>query len=173
MARWTDERVVQKLPTLRDAIVFIQSLDGRQLETLRNEVEISIYHAEDQLSFEAKYAWFVCAIAAFVGVLGKDAIALIVCLIVAGFAYTVRSLESRRVALVLLALGALVAVDLPYKILAPGQPHELEIAFAVNVVLLGAASARTVSRLRNLRAFRSLIPLPPAKHLEDPPSNSA
>jgi hypothetical protein len=154
-------------PTLRDALVFIQSLELRDLEALRNSVEIDIYHAQQRLAFLAKYAWFVCVISALVGLLDRDVVALILAPVVAGLAYSIRSLKSRRFAIMLAVSGALIALDVPYRLLTPNKPHDLMLAFAVSVVFLGVAAAETVIRLTNLQAFRTLIPLGPAKHLRD------
>jgi len=151
--------------TLRDAVVFIQSLEPAELAQLRNDVEIWIYHAEERVSLLAKYSWFVCALAAIMGILDSDVVVLIVALVTAGIAYTMRSLENRFAAILLAAAGVLVAIDVPYRLLAPNRPHELLFAFAVSVVLAGAGAAQTIRTLKNLRAFRSLIPLPPADHL--------
>jgi hypothetical protein len=157
-----------RISTVRDAIVFIQSLDRPDLEKLRNELEIQIYHAESHLGFLAKYSWFVCAVAAGLALLNKDVLALIVAIVVAGLAYTMRSIESRRAAFLLALVGALTAADVPYRLMAAQQPHEVSIGFVISIVFLGFSAAKTIFRLKNLRAFRALIPLPPAPHLQDP-----
>jgi hypothetical protein len=159
-----------KVPTLRDAIVFVQSQEPAALEQLRNNLEIGIYHAEEHLVFLVKYTWFYCALSAFVAFLGKDVVALIVTLVVAGLAYTMKSLSSRNTAIGLIVVGILIGVDVPYRLLTPGQPHTLLAAFALGAVFLGADAAKTIGRLNKLRALRSLIPLPPARHLQEPDS---
>jgi hypothetical protein len=158
---------MKKRLSLRDALVFIQSLELSELEALRNDIEINIYHAQQHLAFLVKYAWFVCAIAAFVALLDKDVVALILAVVVAGLAYSIQSLKSKKVALTLAVSGVLIALDIPYRLLTPDKPHELMLAFALGVVFLGVAAAQTVVRLTNLQAFRALIPLGPAKHLQD------
>src|SRR3954453_17475050 len=140
-----------KRPTLRDALVFIQSLELAELEALRNDVEIDIYLAQQHLAFLVKYAWFVCVISGFIGLLEKDTVALILVLIVGGVAYSIQSLKSRKLAIALAVSGALIALDVPYRLLTPDKPHDLMLAFAVSVVYLGVSAARTVIRLTNLQ----------------------
>jgi hypothetical protein len=130
-------------------------------------VEIAIYHAEESLAFLVKYSWFVCAVAAVIGLVSKDVVLLILTLVIAGLAYTIRSLRSRKVALLFSVAGVLVALDVPYRLLTPNKPHDLLLAFALSVVFLGVYAGQTVVRLSNLQAFRALIPLGPAQHLQD------
>ncbi len=87
-------------------------LGTNDMERLRNEVEIAIYHRVDRLALLEKCCYAMSLLIAATGALSKDWIAVALAAVLAGFAYTARAHESRLFAIGDVVCGAAAALDL-------------------------------------------------------------
>ncbi|HVR40785.1 MAG TPA: hypothetical protein VMU84_16965, partial [Thermoanaerobaculia bacterium] len=152
--------------TSREVILFLQSMDAEQLMKFRNDLEISTYHVRDELMWLRRGAFALAAIHAGLSLLARDYASLVVPLLVVGLAYSAKEHESRAFAAILTLLGGALFFDFPRRLFG-GAPTEKWISVPIGVTACGLYFLVAVTKLRNLKSWRSLIPLPPAEHLKD------
>ncbi|PYQ26538.1 MAG: hypothetical protein DMF56_24270 [Acidobacteria bacterium] len=171
-SRWAaSQSSLDQLPDSSDkATAFVQPapqfLGTADMERLRNEIEIAIFHHTDRLAFLAAFSYFVASLCAGVALLENNWVSLSCSFILSGLAYSAKTHESRVFALLYVALAAgIFANAVRNSVLGVDDGSSWQIAFAIFV--LGLGTTATTVALARLRRIRRRIPLKPAEHLRD------
>ena len=147
----------------RPAPRFIGTVD---MERLRNELEIAIFHHTDRLAFLAAFSYFVALLNAGIALLENDWLSVAGSFILGGLAYSAKTHESRVFAFLYVALAAgIFANAVRSSVLGVDQGSNWQLAFVIFV--LGLGTTATTVALARLRRIRRRIPLEPADHLRD------
>ncbi len=143
----------------------IADLSPAELESLRNEVEISIFHARDRLNDLTLWIFLLTALNAFNALFIKDPTALVLPGLVALLTSDVRARASVGAAIGFCALGIASVFDYP-RLWIPGHKAEPpDFGWRLTLFFGGALLLGAALHLRNLIRFRMAIPLPTADHL--------
>jgi hypothetical protein len=138
-------------------------LGTRDLEYVRNQLEIAIFHRKDRIDLLAKLSYFAAALQSVLAALDKAWFDLSVSLLLIGLAYTIKAHESRVVAVVYTLFGGLVAAEFIRCSVPPSA-----VSLPVLISMLGISFSAASFSLARLRRLRQRIPLEPAAHLRDP-----
>jgi hypothetical protein len=87
----------------------------RELEELRNELEIAIFHRKDRIALLTKLSYFAAALQAVLAALEGAWFDLSISLVLIALAYTIRAHESRVFAVVYSLFGFLIAADFVHR----------------------------------------------------------
>jgi hypothetical protein len=135
-------------------------------ERIRNELEIAIFHATDQLELTAKFSYFAAFLNGVLAALSARWLDLIISLLVVGIAYTAKTHESRLFASLYTLLGFLLAGLMAHR-LTGSHAETSELSVPVVVTFLAVGMLGECLWLARLRRARSRILLEPAEHLRD------
>lgn len=133
---------------------------------IRNELEIRIFHAKDQIEWLAKLSYFAAFLNAGLAAIDGRWLELIPSLLVIGLAYTAKTHESRPVAAVY-ALFGLLLIGLVVRRMIQSHAESSDLNLPVLVTFLALGMLGQCLWLARLRRMRSRIPLEPAEHLRD------
>jgi hypothetical protein len=140
-------------------------LGTRDLERLRNDVEIAIFHRKDHIELLAKLSYFAAGLQAVMAALSHAWLDVSISLLLVGLAYTVRAHESRAFSIIYVCFGLLTAADFVRR--SARGDDTIAMGFPVLVIVLGLGLSVRCFSLYRLRRFRARIHLEPADHLRD------
>lgn len=140
-------------------------LGTRDLERLRNEVEIAIFHHKDHIELLAKLSYFAAGLQVLMAALDRAWLDVSLSLLLIGLAYTVRAHESRTFSILYVLFGLLTAAEFVRR--STRGDETIALGFPVFVVLIGLALSVRCFSLHRLRRFRERIHMEPADHLRD------
>ncbi len=136
-----------------------------EMQIIRNELEIAIYHREEQLKILAYAAYATSAIGAVLAVIEKQWLEAAFVCILFGVAYTAAAHESRIFAVAYTLAGVALVVRFFSPAVGGGHaPGGLSLPFAA--VAIGVGLTRVLFSIMLLRRIREQIPLGPAEHLQ-------
>ncbi len=141
-------------------------LGSRDMERLRNEVEIAIFHKQDRVDLLAKLSYFVALLQAALALLNNEWLDVALSLLLIALAYTVKSHESRVFAVAYTLFGIAIAVEFIHRSINGKELANASLPGAV--IILGLGMSEACFSLARLRRLREHIPLEPAAHLQDP-----
>lgn len=137
-----------------------------ELEHLRNDLEIAIYHQVDALSWAAYSAYALSLLTLLLAILDHQWLDTSIALLLAGIAHTARAHESRLFAVVYSLSGALLIGRFAW-----GQANGIEqpggYGLPIAALLVGLGLAKCTFTLSRLRRLRRQIHMEPAAHLRD------
>jgi hypothetical protein len=140
---------------MRPRMVVVVSSAEPDMEKVRNELEIAIYHREDRLRYLEKTGYAIAALHAVLTVLSGRWLELTISFVLIGLAYSVRANESKAFSVLVMLFGIAIL------------SRPVRLALPIGVILLGIGMLATTISLSRLRRMRATIPLPPAEHLKD------
>jgi hypothetical protein len=142
----------------------------RELEELRNELEIAIFHRKDRIALLTKLSYFAAALQAVLAALEGAWFDLSISLVLIALAYTIRAHESRVFAVVYSLFGVLIAADVVHRSINRSDDRT-SLGLPVLIITLGVGLTAACFSLARFRRLRERIPLEPAAHLQDPDEN--
>lgn len=143
---------------MRDLFLYLQSLEPERLHKLRDELEMRIGSVEGELRTLAWLSYAVAILGGVLAIAARDLTSLFAPLMIIGFAYSVRTMQSRKFAVASIVFAICVLFDVP-RMFIPGAPADSQsLAFAVAALVASLQMARSVWKLAPLRAIQSLIP---------------
>jgi|GEM_PF-3093511 len=137
----------------------------RDLERLRNEVEIAIFHKKDRIELLAKISYFAAGLQAVMAALNNAWLDVSMSLLLVGLAYTVRAHESRTFSVIYSFFGLLIAAEFVRR--SAHGDDSIAFGLALFIIVLGLGFTVQSFSLHRLRRFREGIHLEPADHLRD------
>lgn len=137
----------------------------RQLEELRNAVEIAVFHKKDSIEFLAKLSYFAAGLDAVMAALDRAWLDVSISLLLVGLTYTVRAHESRTFSIIYILFGLLIAGEFVQR--AAHGIDSMTLGLPVLIITLGVSLTVHCFALARLRRFRARIHLEPADHLRD------
>ena len=146
---------VQHQQLFQPRMVYVISSVTPDMEKIRNELEIAIYHHADRLQYLEKGGYALAVLQAALTSLEGRWLDLSISVVLIGLAYSVRAHESRTFSVQVVLLGIAAGFRLS------------SLTLPITVTLLGLSMLGTTISLSRLRRVRATIPLPPAEHLKD------
>lgn len=141
-------------------------LGSTELEHLRNELEIAIYHQVDALSWAAYSGYALSLLTLLLAILDHQWLETSIALLLAGIANTANAHESRLFSVLYSLAGALLILRFAWE-----QAHGVEqsggYGLPIAAFLVGLGLAKCTFTLSRLRRLRRQIHLEPAAHLLD------
>lgn len=136
-----------------------------EMQAIRNELEIAIFHHEEQLKILAYGAYFIPAVGAVLGALQKQWLDVAFMIILVGVAHTAAVHESRAFAVAYALAGVTLVIRL-FSLGEGGGDPPGGFSLPVAAFAIGVGLSRVLFRITALRRSRKRIPLDPAEHLQ-------
>lgn len=133
-------------------------LGTNDMERLRNEVEIAIFHRVDRIALITKCCYAMAALDSAMAALDRDWIGVAFALVAAGVAYTCRAHESRVFAIGYVVVGAVATWH--------GLRYDMAALLSAPLFLGGSLVVMTF-KLARLRRMRERMLYVEAEHLKD------